>query len=264
MSRKANVPLSLDPNSMVTVCVGTKPDQQLFAAHESFLRGRSDFFCAALSGDRWEETQTRTIKLEVEDPRIFGMYLNHVYTGQIDTVRTELDDPPAMDAAEYKSAMQEEYADLFELYVLGEKLLDVSVKITALAAVFKRAEARHNGFRCSPSAEHLSAVYTGTPVGSPCRRLLIDYLASFNAEKLEQMFTEEMEIIPKEALVDLMLALRHQAPPKMHVPHAVGLEAYMHTAREESGNKTSRFTPLPLDSSDVDMEMLNKIIRRSS
>ncbi|KAF2444471.1 hypothetical protein P171DRAFT_334923, partial [Karstenula rhodostoma CBS 690.94] len=163
---------SFDPASMVTVRVGA--DQQTFAAHASFLCTRSDFFRTALSGERWQEAKSRIVNLPDDNPKIFEMYLGHVYTRKIDTARTELDDPYAMDAAVYKATMQEEYADLFQLYVLGEKLLDNSVKDAAISAVFKRAEGRYNGCRCSPSTKHLALVYEGTPAGSPCRRILID------------------------------------------------------------------------------------------
>lgn len=237
---------------MITIRVGVEPEQQTFAAHASFLSSRSRFFRTALSGDKWLEGRSRTVDLPEDIPRIFEMYLSYVYTGNIDTGRDELNEPSDMEADAYKTSMQREYADLFQIYVLGEKLLDDSVKDASISAVFKRAEGRYNGCRCSPSAQHLAPVYEGTPIGSPCRRLLIGYLASFAAAKLEIMFVEDLDNIPKEALVDLTLALRHQAPANWYIPRYIGLPGYMQASQETASGELLRFTRLPLHTSMVE------------
>jgi hypothetical protein len=75
-----------------------------------------------------------------------------------------------------------------------------------------------------PCAEAFAIVYDGTPEGSPARRLLVDMYAygAYDAPDWEK----ELELLPHEALADVMRAtikVRRENPAR---PWTEGLEAY--------------------------------------
>lgn len=65
--------------------------------------------------------------------------------------------------------LNEEYAVLGELYVLGEKYQDVGLKNTAIAAIAFQTEETE----LCPSGLAVDIIYRGTCVGSPIRKLLV-------------------------------------------------------------------------------------------
>jgi hypothetical protein len=67
---------------MVTIQVGLESNDAKIVAHESFLTMRSEFFRRAMNG-AWEEADTRVVKLPEDDPDIFALYINYVYTAQL-------------------------------------------------------------------------------------------------------------------------------------------------------------------------------------
>jgi hypothetical protein len=57
--------------------VGQAPNTEGFAAHESFLTSRSEFFRRAMNGN-WKEAETRIINLLDDEGKIFARYINYV------------------------------------------------------------------------------------------------------------------------------------------------------------------------------------------
>jgi hypothetical protein len=51
--------------------------------HEPLITSRSPFFRNALQG-RWQEAQERTVNLTEDDPEVFTLYTNGLYTGHVD------------------------------------------------------------------------------------------------------------------------------------------------------------------------------------
>lgn len=66
----------------MTVLVGTPPDQQKVTVHESLIIQRSRFFRNALIGP-YKEAETRTVDLSDEDPDIFSLYLQALYSNHV-------------------------------------------------------------------------------------------------------------------------------------------------------------------------------------
>ncbi|KAH7085601.1 hypothetical protein BKA63DRAFT_21189 [Paraphoma chrysanthemicola] len=121
-----NKAASFEPSAMLTISVGKEPKHKDFTAHESFLIARSEFFHCAMKG-RWEESNTRVIKFPDDQYTIFALYLNFVYTGQLVTMRKSEEERSDFISKD----MWDEYDDLFRLYILAEKLQDVTTKNAA-------------------------------------------------------------------------------------------------------------------------------------
>lgn len=211
------------------------------------MTSRSNFFRIALSG-RWEEASARIVNLPDDQPELFALYLNHVHSWQIGVENPKPGESPLGipragidDTAAINHMMQEHYKRSFQLYILGEKLGDVFFKDATIFSIFKQQEKRYKGKRIMPTCQFLSLVYEGTPVGSPCRRILIDYLLCRSSEKLVEFVRENMDIIPKEAMVDLFAA-RLKDPTKTNVVKQAGMSAYL--------SESPLNGPLPVPSRD--------------
>jgi hypothetical protein len=158
---------SFDQNDAVTLHVG--PSEHTILAHTDFISRDSEFFKAALKKD-WVEGKTRIIKLPDECPKVFTHYLNYVYCKRLPTkiLITKSGSTFVKDSAEH-------YQLLVKLYVLGERLLDDSVrdavllKIVRLTYLFEKSS-----YPVFAIGEAVNIVYRGTPVGSPARRLMVD------------------------------------------------------------------------------------------
>ncbi|KAF1920321.1 hypothetical protein BDU57DRAFT_561348 [Ampelomyces quisqualis] len=160
--------------SIVKIRVGTAPNCVEFAAHESFLVTRSEFFRRALNGN-WEEAESRIVKLPDDVPEVFGLYLNLVYTGHLPTERKSQDAIVALDWAGFWQRANDEYTDLINVYVLAEKLQDtVSKNATVVAIVDVAQLVWHDGRPALPSFRLASKGFDETPEGSQLRRLLIE------------------------------------------------------------------------------------------
>jgi hypothetical protein len=145
-----------------------------FVAHESFLTALSEFFRRAMNGE-WMESDTRMVKLPEDRPATFALYLNLVYTGRFVTARKSKEELATLDFDDFDRYVQDEYYDMFDLYVLAEKLQDVKAKNAALAAVIDVSELRASNKAWSvPTFNLASRVYEGTPKGNPARRLITD------------------------------------------------------------------------------------------
>lgn len=158
----------------VKIRVGDSEKYQDFVAHESFLTSRSEFFRLALKKE-WKEAESRLVKLPDDDPYIFAIYLNVVYTGHVNTVRMPQEEVKALDEHTFRVHLANEYRDLLHLYILAEKLQDIEAKNAAITAVVEVAQVTSGeGTWMAPGLSVADIVYEGTPEGSPLRRLLIE------------------------------------------------------------------------------------------
>jgi hypothetical protein len=146
--------------------VGTGDDQQDFEVHESFLTGSSLFFKKALSGD-WIEAKTRRVNLPEEEPAVFHDYVHFLYT------RTLCVKPGIKLGNDNRT---DEKTSLMKLYVLAERLHDIDMKNVVTKAMYNSLwELTNLRKKIFPDVECLRIVYEGTPIGSPMRRMLVDF-----------------------------------------------------------------------------------------
>ena len=73
---------------------------------------KSAFFSHAVHG-AWKEAEERKVTLPEDDPEVFSLYFNAVYSDKIRTVSSENNDRSV-----------EGHLQLAKLYVLAEKLVD--------------------------------------------------------------------------------------------------------------------------------------------
>jgi hypothetical protein len=105
-------------------------------------------------------------------------------------------------------------------YVFAEKILDTPYKRAILATI----AAVQRDAPDYPCAEAFAIIYEGTPEGSPARRLLVDMYA-YGAHDAPD-WGREFELLPHEALVDVMRAMVKVRRENGARPWTEGLEAY--------------------------------------
>lgn len=126
----------------------------------------------------WKEAKDRLVNLPDDDPTTFNCYLHFMYTG---TLAITLSGPTqsyvlAMSSTTgaERCALTEKLADL---YVLAEKLQDITTKNAVLEAMLlnsRKTSSKVYGGRWYPGLGAVSKVYKGTPASSPTRKLLVD------------------------------------------------------------------------------------------
>lgn len=158
---------TFDRNDAVTLLVG--PSEHAILAHGTFISYRSDYFKTALKKE-WAEGQTRTITLADECPRIMSYYLTYTYTNKLPT---NVFKSTSMSTFTEKS--DEYYELLAELYVLGERLLENSIRAEVIKEIIRLVElSDKDGKLYYPKKEPANIIYRGTTAGSPARLLMVD------------------------------------------------------------------------------------------
>jgi hypothetical protein len=158
---------SFDQGDAVTLHVG--PTEHTILAHANFISRESEFFEAALKKE-WAESRTRIIKLPDECPHLVTHYLNYVYCK---CLPTDIVTPASKH--DFVQNSDQHYQLLAKLYVLGERLLDRSVRGAAINEIIRLANIYDNAWtRHCPGKETVKTIYRGTPARSPARRLMVD------------------------------------------------------------------------------------------
>jgi hypothetical protein len=156
-----------DQTDVVTLHVG--PTEHVMIAHASYITHNSDFFKAALKKE-WIEGQTRVIKLPDDRPDVVSHYLYYTYSKAL---------PSASDAGAINDCNFEiirYYELLAELYVLGERLQDQSIRTAVIDSIV--GSWKDNFLITGPA----NIIYCGTTAGSPARRLMVDLFLAYGAE----------------------------------------------------------------------------------
>ncbi|KAF1950253.1 hypothetical protein CC80DRAFT_598275 [Byssothecium circinans] len=174
------------------------PECQTFWVHEGLLVKRSGFFKAALDG-HWKESDEKTIRLPEDHPDVFGLYVAMIYMGRLYVLPSESDTYGGQH-------------ELCELYILADKLQDISSKNLVVDALLVHARRARI---CLSSIETLKFVYGNTPDGSLLRELLVDAFVDLMDDTWSD---EEIDDLPKEFLADLSNGLlRRRSKPKKKV-----------------------------------------------
>jgi len=157
---------SLREDDLVTLLVGL--DEQKFVVHKSCITRTSDFSKAAMK-EEWTEGQTRIVKLPEETCiESFLNYLNYAYHKKLPTEDVQI----RADGGFAESP----YGELANIYVIGERMLDQSLK-NAVAREYARLASiqSSNGSHGYPGQQCITRIYEGTTRGSPMRRMMVDF-----------------------------------------------------------------------------------------
>ncbi|KAF2122121.1 hypothetical protein BDV96DRAFT_461964, partial [Lophiotrema nucula] len=176
-----------DRSSLVNVIVGAGEAQKEFVAYGPIISARSEFFRRALNG-KWEEAETRVVKLPEDDPETFRLWLNFVYTNNLATNGEDGKAYEEMSIEEAMAVRGAEYIRLSKLYVLAEKLQDCAVKNAVLTAIWDLSE---EGRTCGsdgkwviPWTQEIGILYEGTPQNDSIRRLVVDLWSAVSTESM--------------------------------------------------------------------------------
>lgn len=148
-------------------------------------------FASALKKE-WSEGQTWTIELDEETPELIAHYLDWLYT-------TDL---PTKGCGSFGLNASKVAANdlLAELYVLGERRLDSTLRNAIITEFIRLRLLFHDVAGCQPSqrVSAINIVYQGTPAELPARRLMVDLsLRSgcpkcYTADDLDKAFLIDM------------------------------------------------------------------------
>lgn len=154
------------------------PEKQELVTHGHRLARTSQFFTTELQ-KQLPKGETRTIYLPEEQVDTVLRYLDFVCEEGLPTKYTTTYD--TLDA--YEDA----YLHLFELYTLGERVLDAEVQRAVVTETLWLCSLQSSeGERWLPDDRAISVIYQGTPVDSPARRMLVDLQVSYGlAHSLE-------------------------------------------------------------------------------
>ncbi|RPA81025.1 hypothetical protein BJ508DRAFT_362226 [Ascobolus immersus RN42] len=144
-------------SAQIEVRVGRGENQKSFKAHESALTESSEYFKTTLSFPNGIEKETRVIKLEedVDEPEIFGFFLQNCYTG---TVQMGL------------TLEKGQLTKFAKLYALGDRLISPSTREFAFGVLRDRLQ---NGQATQPSffvddlVDAATIIYRKTPYPTP-------------------------------------------------------------------------------------------------
>ncbi|KAI4692909.1 uncharacterized protein J4E88_001279 [Alternaria novae-zelandiae] len=190
--------MSFKSTSAVTIRVGKDPNTEDFIAHESFLTSRSEFFRRAMNGN-WQEADTRTINFPDDDPGTFALYLNHLYTGQLPIATETEEELKKLTTGDFITVVTKQYDNVLRVFVLGEKLQDLSTKNAMMEAALATTKLTgQHGKRQAPSAQTINMVYKGTPSSSLARCLLVDIWTGLPISSIFEHFNQIHEDVQKD------------------------------------------------------------------
>lgn len=186
--------------------------EKMFQVHKSVLCQTSRFFQTATK-PRWTAQRKKPIDLSEDDPEIFALYVQWLYTGSV-AVKSKREDNDEDDAEPEKGNVEIRVEDiscrcLVKCYVLGEKLMDLTYQNVIMELLLTLAPVRTG----IPSYDTIRIAYKGTTTNSPLRKLFVDIWV-WCGYPLRQKGDLVMESSPEFAndLVHALLAQRNIAP----------------------------------------------------
>ncbi|KAI8939473.1 hypothetical protein NX059_003246 [Plenodomus lindquistii] len=159
-------------NESETSEVSESYSERLFHVHQSVLCQYSKFFQAATK-PRWSEYRKKPIDLSEDDPDIFALYVQWLYTGLV-AVKSKREDTDVEDSLNFEEDDTAiEFQDiskrtLVKCYLLGEKLMDTVYQDTIMSTLLKTASMG------IPTYDTIRIAYQGTNINSPLRKLMVD------------------------------------------------------------------------------------------
>lgn len=173
----------------VTVRVGIKPNIEEFFIQKDLLRSKSSLFEAAMSGP-WEESNTNTVNMLEEDPEVFTVFQNWLYTSEL-RYETDFESPTVKDLIDLAISIT-----LFGVRNSAEQFHDLSIDLlmkTTLGEEFLVTGAK------------VHRAYENTMSGAPLRLCLQDVVArrALRYRSLGKLFFAASESYPAEFVMEV-------------------------------------------------------------
>jgi hypothetical protein len=166
----------------------------------------SAFFRAACRNG-WKEATSRVIPVPDVDPDMFRAYLYWVHRKQIafDILETDDDENPAGDLE-----VQHALNDLFELWLLGDRLSDTTLRnrvMDALLYIIREYGPWIEDNAEAITPETVSLIWSRTAGHRAIRRLVVDYYALYGWSHEVMLFVDECGTDFKQDLLLRILEL---------------------------------------------------------
>jgi len=186
----------------------------------------SSFMKAALSGE-WEEARSGIVKLPDEKPEVFSTYTQWLYQGVVATQDREV---PIDD--------DEEYLELAQAYILGDRLQDADFQDAVLDCIVAKSDEKVlGGSRVFPRIDVVHHIYENTAEGSSARKVMVD-LYCWNARGNGTWLGPECkDAAPHDFLYDLAASLIvNRGPPGGMIPFEENTTCVYHVHGGTEGN----------------------------
>lgn len=168
------------------------------------------------------ESRTGTVTLKEDDPAIFEIYLQWLYTGKI-LVSTQNRGGP-----EYLA-----WDMLAKAYFLGDRFRDGNFVDAIMDTIIAESNTVVNQCKYYPIGHVTAMVYENTVENSPLRRLIIDqHVHHGAADWISESANYDMN---KEFLVDLVKALFDNRPKPLFEAPDQGINTCSYHAHETTG-----------------------------
>jgi hypothetical protein len=168
-----------------TVVIEVGPEHKEYHIHRVLLEYHSEYFLSALSG-RWKESD-ESVLLEDVSPRVFNLFVNYLYTGNLPKDGVEWD---------------QESHRLVQACALGDRLLAPQFRALANNSYVNNTIRS----RDIPFYADVIFAYDNLPATHPLLSFLVDaHCAHWSASGDEQEDCQHREQLPKEFLVRVML-----------------------------------------------------------
>jgi hypothetical protein len=149
---------------MVKFLVGR--DAEVFFVHENIISARTEYFIDTLQNFK-KGAQVKVVRLPGEDPEIFTLYVQLVYTNVIpyiiDTGEGDDWECRSDHNSGYHQTCHDEYNILCRLYVLAETIEDTKAQNATISALFSKIKVSidHESVLRRNSVSHQCRVSTG-------------------------------------------------------------------------------------------------------
>ncbi|KAK5745691.1 hypothetical protein LTR17_001191 [Elasticomyces elasticus] len=169
---------------MVTVCVGTGSKARDFFVYEGLLCQHSDFFKAALTGGRWQESIQRKVSLPEDEPETFEDFQCFLLAG-----RTFFEDAAQRKVLDGISR-DDEYRAIANAWTLADKLQSCSYKDATTDTLALKVVANN---RYPTGMQYMLA--KGNSASAGFARFIVDTaVRTWSAEEFEKLDVEARPI----------------------------------------------------------------------
>ena len=197
---------------MIQIVVGKGPETKTFAIHEPLLTTSSAYFQRALQST-FKEGKESKVELEEEDPLIFGLMNEYLYSGHVRV------------SCSIVTKKRLRWLCFCELWLLAHYLQMPKLINYAMYQIFEWMDAVDKASAPSyPDLEEIYDVYERAPVDSKLRKFLADLLvwSGWNLELTQAA--------PNQLLLDMVAELRRKCVSSVRSPL---LDARIYYMKEE-------------------------------